>query len=99
MNNSLICFYDVYNLQPTQQNFSAEPRVVPSRGKYRINEQNQISKPMQTFQNLMKDHKIKQPKSHYRKIGQKRYFIQKKNNQQYFWILILMRNMHSKLIV
>ncbi|CAD8047643.1 unnamed protein product [Paramecium sonneborni] len=47
-------------IQPTQQNFSAEPRVVPSRGKYRINEQNQISKPMQTFQNLMKDHKIKQ---------------------------------------
>ncbi|CAK70204.1 unnamed protein product (macronuclear) [Paramecium tetraurelia] len=47
-------------VQPTQQNFSAEPRVVPSRGKYRINEQNQISKPMQTFQNLMKDHKIKQ---------------------------------------
>lgn len=35
--------------------FEAEPRVVKSRGKYKINETQTVSKSEQTFLNLMKD--------------------------------------------
>jgi NRPS condensation-like uncharacterized protein len=50
------------SLKPEQKvsfEFEAEPRVVKSRGKYKINDQQVQSKSQQTFSNLMKDKRIK----------------------------------------
>ncbi|KAM3141691.1 hypothetical protein pb186bvf_006296 [Paramecium bursaria] len=67
--------------------FQAEPRVVQSRGKYKINQQTQVSKPQQTFDKLMQEKRIKimdpmQQEQEYIRLEKER---------------IKMENMHSQL--